>query len=237
MHIYAIHTVFLNYIILPQYHIYTNTTQYTPPYYTSTQLTLINAERCLLTSLPDTFTYLDRLTVLELPNNRFTRFPIELHQMKGLKTLNLANNIMALLPRNINLMTNLESLNLSRNQLRALPVEFTDILESVAVVELGHNPWSDLPPRWGKLWPDAHTTEGSGGYSLSDAVDFLYGMRTFYDTAEQIWEELGVYHYTHKLCFEDFLQELRRRIPRTWHEGLVDYVKHVYFTVSGFVYV
>jgi len=52
--------------------------------------------------------------VLELPNNRFTRFPIELHRMKGLKRLNLANNSLALLPRNIDVMTKLEFLDLRR---------------------------------------------------------------------------------------------------------------------------
>lgn len=54
------------------------------------------------------------LQVLELPNNRFTKFPIELHQMKGLKKLNLANNALSLLPRRINCMTKLQSLDLSR---------------------------------------------------------------------------------------------------------------------------
>lgn len=122
-------------------------------------------------------------------------------------------------------------LSLLRNQLRALPVEFVDVLESVQV-ELTDNPWSDLPPRWGKMWASHHATDGPKGYNLSDAVDFLYGVRAFYDTAEQIWEELGVFHYQQKLGFEDFLSELRKRIPKTWHEGLIEYVKHVYFTVS-----
>jgi hypothetical protein len=117
-----------------------------------------------------------------------------------------------------------------RNQLRALPVEFTDILESVDV-DIQHNPWTDLPPRWGKLWPGTHATDGPRGYNLSDAVDFMYGMRAFYDTAEQIWEELGVFHYTQKLSLEDFIHELRSRIPKTWHDGLVEYVKHIYFAV------
>jgi len=120
----------------------------------------------------------------------------------------------------------------TRNQLRALPVEFAEVLESVQVEKSG-NPWSDLPPRWGKMWPAHHATDGPKGYNLSDAVDFLYGVRAFYDTAEQIWEELGVFHYQQKLGFEDFLSELRKRIPKTWHEGLVEYVKHVYFTVSS----
>jgi hypothetical protein len=35
----------------------------------------------------------------------------------------------------------------------------------------------------------------------------------------------------------DASQELRVRMPKTWHEGLVEYVKHVYFAVSGCVYI
>lgn len=108
-------------------------------------------------------------------------------------------------------------------------MEFTDILESVGTVELHSNPWTDLPPRWGKLWPGTHATQGPQGYSLSEAVDFLYGMRAFYDTAEEIWLELGMFHYAGRLGFEDFLQELRNRIPKTWHEGLVEFAKHLYF--------
>lgn len=104
------------------------------------------------------------------------------------------------------------------------------MLECVSVT-LDHNPWTDLPPRWGKLWPGTHSTDGAAGYSLSDAVDFLYGMRAFYDTAEEVWEELGVFHCAQKLSFDDFVQELRLRIPKTWHDGLVEYVKHVYFSV------
>lgn len=69
------------------------------------------------------------------------------------------------------------------------------------------------------------------GYNLSDAVDFLHGVRCFYDVAEQVWEETGAYHYTGRLGLADFLNELRTRIPKTWHEGLVDYVKHIYFAV------
>lgn len=193
------------------------------------ELKTLTMERCALQRFPDTLIYLEKLEVIEVPNNRFTKFPIELNQMKSLKRLNLANNAISLLPRNIDSMSFLEELDLSRNQLRALPVEFTDVLESVAVVALQSNPWTDLPPRWGKLWPGTHATDGPAGYNISDAVDFMYGMRAFYDTAEEIWQELGVFHYTQRLGFEDFLEELRLRIPKTWHEGLVEYVKHVYF--------
>ena len=46
-------------------------------------------------------------------------------------------------------------------------------------------------------------------------------MSTFYDCAEEIWDELGVFHYTNRLGFGDFLEELKKRIPSSWHDGLV----------------
>jgi len=95
---------------------------------------------------------------------------------------------------------------------------------------LDGNSWSDLPPRWGKLWPGTKAVDGPRGYNVAEAVDFLYGMRVFYDTAESVWEEIGVFHYTNRLSFQDFIQELRHRLPKTWHDGLVEYVKYIYFT-------
>jgi len=191
----------------------------------------MKAEKCQLTGLPDTFSSLESLVHVDVSKNKFELFPIELRRMKSLKHLNLSNNFITLLPRNIDTMTNLSELNISKNLLRALPVEFTDVLESVNVT-LNENPWTDLPPRWGKMWPNKRCTDGvSNGYTLSDAIDFLYAVRVFYATAEQIWQELGVFHYTNKLNLEDFIQELRDRLPNSWHEGLVQYVKHIYFEV------
>lgn len=188
------------------------------------------AEGCRMASLPDSIIYLDTLLLLDLSANVFKRFPIELQHLKALKTLNLANNSISLLPREINTMTKLETLILRRNQLRALPVEFVEVFESVGAVDIDSNPWSDLPPRWGRLWTDKHAVEGPRGYALTEAVDFLYGMQAFYDEADKIWQESGVFHYTNRLGFSDFLDELKKRIPKTWHDGLIEYVKHVYFT-------
>lgn len=193
------------------------------------RLEILKAEHCQLSSLPTTLTDLAKLRILELSDNRFTRFPIELSAMTSLKTLNMMNNAMDLLPRAIDGMTKLDKLDLSRNLLRALPVEFVRVIESVPDIDLGSNPWNALPKKWGKLWLDKKATDALDGYNVADAVDFLYGMQTFYDAAEEIWVEHGVFHYTNRLGFGDFLEELRRRIPSSWHEGLVDNVKHLYF--------
>ena len=130
-------------------------------------------------------------------------------------------------------MTHLDSLDLSHNLLQALPIEFTQIFESIPTVNLLDNPWDLLPPRWGRRYLDKATVDEPMGYRLHDAVDFLYGMSLFYDTAEKIWQETGIFHYTLRLNLEDFLTELRRRIPKTWHEGLVEHAKHVYFQVCN----
>ena len=194
------------------------------------EIRTMNFERCLLSGLPDTVVHLQTLELLNLANNKFTNFPIELSRLQSLHTLNLRNNSIALLPRSIHGITNVTTLDLSKNQLRALPVEFVDAFETIPNMHLGDNPWTDLPPRWGRLWPGKTSTEGPTGYSIPEALDFLYGMRAFYDVADRVWEELGVYHYTNRLNLNDFVEELRKRMPKSWHEGLIEHVKYIYFT-------
>ena len=103
-------------------------------------------------------------------------------------------------------------------------------------------------------------------------------MREFYNGAEQIWEEQGLYHYTNRLTLkvkvtplhekctsvhcpsffsrmpfvpqqiatsfasthppfvlypaQDFIQELRARLPHAWFEGLQEKAKHLYFAAK-----
>ena len=78
---------------------------------------------------------------------------------KSLKELDLRNNSISLLPKKVCGMSILNRLDLSRNLLKALPVEFCEVLESVEDVKLDSNPWSDLPPKWGKLWEGKHATD------------------------------------------------------------------------------
>ena len=99
-------------------------------------------------------------------------------------------------------------------------------------VSLHANPWNELPQKWGKIWAEDRIKDVPYGNSVTEAVDFLYAMKAFYNTAEVIWREQGPLYYTNRLGLNDFIQELRERIPKTWHDGLVDYVKHVYFLVK-----
>lgn len=108
-------------------------------------------------------------------------------------------------------------------------MEFVEILESVPVVKLEENPWDYLPEKWGKLHPGKHVTEASLGYSLPDALNFLYSMRLIYDCVETIWAEYGVFYFTNRLSYQDYLQEVRLRLPSTWHEGLIEFAQHLFF--------
>jgi hypothetical protein len=97
---------------------------------------------------------------------------------------------------------------------------------------LHSNPWTDLPPKWGKIWPQSQAADYLEGYDLSEAMSFLYAMRIIYDPAEAIWQELGHYYYTGRLEFHDFTAELAKRLPHSWEQGLSEYAKVLYFQVG-----
>jgi Leucine-rich repeat (LRR) protein len=196
------------------------------------ELQELSLESNCLVSLPDTLTTLSHLRTLNLSKNKFLRFPIHLRTMtRSLRELDLSNNAISLLPRTICDMKMLSTLHLDQNSLRSLPVEFVELLETVPSISLGGNPWDDLPPRWGKLWSTDRVRDCPNGNSVSEAIDFLYGMRAFLNTAEVVWQELGALHYVNKLSLGDFLQELRERLPKTWHDGLTKHAEFVYFKV------
>ena len=194
------------------------------------ELVHLNAERCCLDSFPDTFFYLKKLETLIVSNNRFIKFPRGVAELPCLRSLDLSDNSLRLLPKMINRMTTLDFLDLSKNKLRALPLEFAEILESVEKVELHSNPWTDLPNKWGRVWTGKNSVDGPYGYSLADAIDYLYGIRVFFDTAEVMWNAQGPMYHAGKLGFNDFVQELKARIPYSWNESYMDCVKHVFFS-------
>jgi Leucine-rich repeat (LRR) protein len=192
------------------------------------KLESLNLTSNLLTALPDSITFLDKLSMLNLSANKIATIPLQLLKMTFLQSLNLSNNLMTYLPRSVNALTFLQSLDMRHNLLKAVPVEFTDIFESVPEVNLHNNPWTDLPLRWGKMWEGKQSSDGATGYSLSEAVEFLYGMRAVYPTAERVWQEQGIYHYTHRMTLKDFIAEIVNRIPHSWHDGLLEHVEYLY---------
>jgi hypothetical protein len=184
-----------------------------------------------INTVPDTISSLHALTTIDFSANNFTKFPIILKEMSQLKSLDLSNNSLSLLPRNISDLTMLSTLDLSKNLLRAIPIEFANILETVPQVGLWANPWGDLPQKWGKVWSQDRVKDCPYGNSVAEAVDFLYGMKIFYNTAEIVWQETGALHYVCKLSMHDFIQELRERLLKSWHEGLLKHAEFVYMKV------
>jgi len=160
---------------------------------------------------------------------------LHIKEIHSLRNVTIANNRISLLQRNINQLSYLSKLDLSCNILRALPIEFADLLESVPDVIIGSNPWTDFPPIWNRNWSTISSqSDCPNGYSVSDAIDFMYNVRIFYDAAEKIWMELGAFYYSNRLGLKDFVLELQKRLPNSWHSGLEDLVEYVYFKVYLF---
>ena len=104
-----------------------------------------------------------------------------------------------------------------------------------------NNPWTLLPPKWGLRYDEQTSSQREGGldaqnskgfgYSLPQVLDFLYAVSVFYETAEQVWAQAGVFYYSNRLGLHDFILELKRRLPNGWHDGLLKYAEFVYFKV------
>jgi hypothetical protein len=65
---------------------------------------------------------------------------------------------------------------------------------------------------------------------MAKVLSFLYNVKVFYQHAEVIWSARGHLYYTQRMTFEEFLADLRQRIPHSWNEGLSEYVKIVFFS-------
>lgn len=121
--------------------------------------------------------------------------------------------------------------------MRALPVEFITLLESVPSVSIRNNPWTDLPPKWGRSYPvtaaehsaPAEQYSSLSGYSASDVLALLYCARKVYPLAEQLFHELGAMYYSQRLGLQHFISELQVRLARSWEQGCEEIAKHIFF--------
>lgn len=191
-------------------------------------LTHLEADGNKIRVVPISMYSLKSLTSLSFASNLFTHFPMELSQLSSLLSLNFSENLLTLLPKEIHVFAYLQTLNLSKNQLIALPLEFIPIIEKVPNLNIGCNPWTLFPPQWGKLHCNKHCSEGAeNGYELPDVLDFLYHMQIFYYLAEEHWKTHGSLYYTKRATFEDFLFTLKSKIH--WADGLLEYVKYIFF--------
>eukprot|EP00727_Mastigamoeba_balamuthi_P009988 m51a1_g5611 putative myosin light chain (802) ;mRNA; r:717079-723634 len=97
-----------------------------------------------LTSLPDEFASLARLTCLSLEQNKFSEFPKALLSMKQLRDINLGHNAIKTLPAEIGELTSLRTLNLFANKLEALPSAMTR-LAALEMLDVQCNFLKSLP--------------------------------------------------------------------------------------------
>lgn len=66
---------------------------------------------------------------------------------------------------------------------------------------------------------------------MPEVLDYLYACSLFYDKAERIWHERGVFYLANRLDMRDFIMEVKRRSGYVWHEGLLKYAEFVYLKV------
>ncbi len=107
-----------------------------------------------------------------------------------------------------------------------LPVEFIEVMESVPVVDLSGNPWSDLSALWP---PRSVTTVGkddvsSFGYDAPSMLEFLYLLRILGPVVEREWDE-------GRRSLEEFSAAVRARLGSAWKDAFLSLVNRIYFKV------
>lgn len=90
-----------------------------------------------INTIPSHISNLKSLQVLVLRNNQITQLP-EISNLIGLRNLDLSNNKFKIFPIQIIELGNLESLSLSFNYLEELPTEIAKLL-SLKIIQLDHN--------------------------------------------------------------------------------------------------
>lgn len=107
-------------------------------------LVVLNLEHNKLTALPS-FSRLEDLRELHLPQNKFVTFPSTLNEMAHLEVLDLSSNaIPEIQAKDMEGMRSLLSINLSKNLLTAFPAVLC-ALPSLTSMDLGENRISSLP--------------------------------------------------------------------------------------------
>jgi internalin A len=103
-----------------------------------------------LTALPETFSQLANLEVLNLHENRLAAIPESLTQLANLKHLNLSDNDLSVLPESLGRLASLEELILHGNKLTTLP-EALGQLVNLKRAFFGLNRLKALPVSVGQL--------------------------------------------------------------------------------------
>jgi Leucine-rich repeat (LRR) protein len=90
------------------------------------------------------FKHPEKITELNLVDQKYTNFPMEVLEFANLKSLNLSFNQIDQIPTEIAGLQKLESLNLNNNRLNSLPASLSR-LTSLKYLSLVNNQITDLP--------------------------------------------------------------------------------------------
>uniref|UniRef100_A0A8W7K810 Calponin-homology (CH) domain-containing protein n=1 Tax=Anopheles albimanus TaxID=7167 RepID=A0A8W7K810_ANOAL len=105
------------------------------------QVLLVSNNR--LTTLPDEFGRMEKLTELDAACNQITHLPGRMGDLRNLRSLNLRSNQLVYLPRDLTCLE-LTFLDISSNKIASLPVELR-LMSSLVDLELSDNPLTSPP--------------------------------------------------------------------------------------------
>ncbi|XP_049534990.1 leucine-rich repeat and calponin homology domain-containing protein isoform X2 [Anopheles darlingi] len=105
------------------------------------QVLLVSNNR--LTTLPDEFGRMEKLTELDAACNQITHLPGRMGDLRHLRSLNLRSNQLVYLPRDLTCLE-LTFLDISSNKIATLPVELR-LMSSLVDLELSDNPLTSPP--------------------------------------------------------------------------------------------
>ncbi|RKP02242.1 hypothetical protein CXG81DRAFT_25103 [Caulochytrium protostelioides] len=115
------------------------------------ELAWVNLADNVLTTLPSALGQFERLTTLDVRNNRLSHLPDDLFERMGaMKHLYVSNNALTTLPTSIGLMPNLVTLMANANALDAIPASIGG-LASLQVLDLAQNRLAALPSSLSQL--------------------------------------------------------------------------------------
>ena len=98
---------------------------------------------CHLTALPDVFSHLSQLRMIDCRRNQLATLPCSMCSAVALETLRLDHNLLQELPADIDAFVRLRTLSVSHNRLSELPPSWKQLTSTLKCLRLHCNPLSD----------------------------------------------------------------------------------------------
>ncbi len=109
------------------------------------KLTTLDISDNKLTSLPPEISKLEKLTQLDISGNKLTSLPFGISKLKNLIQLDISGNKLTYLPSEISKLKNLKELGISENKLISLPPGISE-LKNLTQLDISRNQLTSLPP-------------------------------------------------------------------------------------------